>query len=282
MAPPPVPDPVEYEYVGELYGNVRQAFATMDPKALFIGPSFAQDIDQWSRGLKIFRVTDRATAEKAIDFIVQEGEGSPGNRKGSHYERFTALRRELADAMNEDKLFRPARPVATNPRTRPHRDAVAGASSAVVMIEAPLTKAVAELFNAAYLFVIAMLQQYYSYAGETLRQRTAIQQAIRECMSAVIRPLAEVLSCLPVKSDGEATAGAPFEFYFDYELPMQVDNRWTMLFEMMDAVSGSAASLSGEHFPRPFFAARMSRIAEDVRLIRDAVAGTVGDEFVES
>jgi hypothetical protein len=200
------PEPLEYDYVGELYRRILAGFLTIDEKALFIGPSFD-----------------------------------------------------------------PARPVGDNPRTREHRDAPVAPGTVVTMIKEPGTLALAELFNAAYLCSIAMLQQYYSFGGETPRQRTGLQQAARELMSVVIRPLGEVLTAMDAGEGNGVAAGPPFEFYYEYQLPTQAVGRWTILLELLKTVSEGAAYVAERVLENGSFSRqRARRIAQDAGLIRSA------------
>ena len=40
-------------------------------------------------------VTDLKSADRAIDTIIEQGEGSPGHSEDSHYNRFLAVRARL-------------------------------------------------------------------------------------------------------------------------------------------------------------------------------------------
>jgi hypothetical protein len=61
------PDPLEYEYVGELYLKIREAFNTIPEHNLFIGPKSGQEYEIWSKRISILEVINRHTANKAID-----------------------------------------------------------------------------------------------------------------------------------------------------------------------------------------------------------------------
>jgi hypothetical protein len=238
-----VPDPLIFEYLGELYGKIRHGFQVIPERTLFIGPRFAQDTDDWSNRFSLRLVTDRRSAEAAIDAIVLEGEGAPADRFPSHYATFLALRRELAEQPAD---FTPARPVVCDPRTRSHPDA----PDAGTLITDDGTRRVAELSNSVYATVLMMLLQYYSFGGETPAQRDALRLALRGLMSGVVRPLAEVLTELPVGGDaGAGTAGPPFELYADVQIATQAGNRWPILLERLESAAAAAAEL-GTHLPR--------------------------------
>lgn len=56
-------------------------------------------------------MTDVASALRAIDTIVEPGEGAPGHHERSHYARLVGVRDELDALLRERDDFAPARPV---------------------------------------------------------------------------------------------------------------------------------------------------------------------------
>jgi ferritin-like protein len=273
----PAPEPLEYDYVGQLYREIRDGFANVTENELFIGPKFAQDNDTWSRRMNLLLVVDRSTADKAIDFIVLEGEGAPGNRDGSHYGTFLRIREELNAAQQLDHTFDPARPVVPNPQTRPHRD-VHG--KATLLTNANTIK-IAELFNAFYETTILMLMQFYSYGGESAAQRSALRGAIRETMSMALRPLAEILTTMPATEQSSVPVAGPcFEFYSDVRLSTQLKNRWLILLERLKDASEFCKQLSSSdevNVPEP---SRIAMIAQNTGWIRENLLTVLKQEFV--
>ena len=200
------PDPLTYDYVGELYGKIADGFRRIDEEELFIGPRSAQVDNRWSVDLDLRQVVDRSSALAAIEDIVVDGEGSPTGRSSSHYGRFARIRQEY----EESGFFAAARPVVVNPRTRLIRDAPTGGT---LLVE-ERTRRVAELFNGAYGSVLLMLEHFFGSTSETPEQRAVLRASTSQMMSVAIRPLAEVLTELPaVGPESPATAGAPFEIY---------------------------------------------------------------------
>lgn len=251
-----VPDPLVYSYIGDLYGQIAEGFAELPKDELFIGPHFAQDTDEWSNRFKLHLVTDAVSARSAIEFIVKEGEGAPADREGSHYDRFRDMRAALA---NRPDLV-PSRPVVADPRTRVHRDAPAGGT----LIKREDTLAVAELANAVYITMLLLLQQYYAFGGETLAQRDAVRSALRHLMGAVFRPLAEILTELPVAAEPDCgTAGPPFELYSDVRLAPHLGNRFTILLERLAGIQARANTLASDTG-----ISRLAFIGENVGWIR--------------
>ena len=63
-------------------------------------------------------------------------------------------------------------------------------------------------------------------------------------MTAVIRPLGEILTHMPIQHDAAvATAGPSFEFYRDFPLPPFKTSAWTLLHERLQALAKSCALL---------------------------------------
>jgi hypothetical protein len=254
---PPVPDPLEYDYVGELYRQIEEAFFKLPENELFIGPKSDQDTDDWSRGMKLHKVVDRATAKKAIDSIVLEGEGAPANRTNSHYNTFLTIRKALQSEGN----IEPARLVARNPRTRPHRDS----PYPVTPVKNKDAVALMELLNAIYATVLLMLMQFYSFGGESPDERSILQSSIRQTMSLSIRPISEILTEIPIDDHSGLTAAPSFEIYADLRLSTQQDNRWVILLERIDNIVGDAKELAKQHSRLDFVQENLGWIATNIR-----------------
>lgn len=234
------PDPLVYNHVGELYRQIADGFANIREAELFIGPKPLQD-DDWARGFAIPRVVDLISARAAIQVIIEEGEGATETREGSHYDKFLKTREALRLEREKDQDFDPARPVVLNPQTREHRDAAGN----VTLIENELTREVGELFNDVYSTMLLMLIQYYGYGGESNSQRKALRDSSRRMMSAIVRPVAEVLTELPISSDPtDGNAGPGFEIYSGLRLAPDRNNRWTVLRERLVQNAAQAKQLT--------------------------------------
>jgi hypothetical protein len=99
------PDPITYNHVGELYSKIQQGFRNIPESELFIGPRQNRDYEDWGLRLKLHLVSDLETALNAIKVIVEEGEGTTGNRENSHYKRFIDLRARLWKETNDSPGF---------------------------------------------------------------------------------------------------------------------------------------------------------------------------------
>ena len=264
---PMAPDPIEYKYLGELYNKIRYGFNTISEDELFIGPKTSQDSEYWSKRMEILKVTNRKSANTAIDFIIEGGEGAPGNRKGSHYETFLHMRNELNSQSEED--FNPSRPVVLNPRTRIiHRDAPISGT----FIQNDASKKVAELFNMYYELSLLILSQLYSFGGESFGERDILRQSSRQLMTMAIRPIAEILTTMPATNDpNDGNAGPPFELYGDLQLSTQESNRWIILNERFESIITETIDLSDIN-------KRFTFIAENTSMIQNNINQTLLSE----
>lgn len=237
------PDPLLYSRIGELYDQIAQAFSTMSPETLFIGPNANQD-DDWDPRFSLSPVTNVPQALAAINQIIIEGEGAPANRADSHYDIFCNIYLQLQKEIEQQPDFAPARQVSSNPQTRMHRDA----KGEVALIEYQPSRQVAELFSSVYNSMLLMLMQYYSYNGENEEQRLFLRDNSRRLMSGIIRPLAEVLTELPLRGENDdLRAGPGFELYTDLRLSTQQTARGIILRERFADHVESAAALAGYH-----------------------------------
>jgi hypothetical protein len=269
------PDPLEYEYVDELYRKVREGFDTIPEDTLFIGPKASQedDSDEWSERISVLRVVDRQTANQAIDSIICSGEGSPGHREGSHYDTFLKNRIELDEQIQHQPDFDPSRPVVPNPRTREfHRDAPT--TQGTTLIDNDSTKRVAELFNEGYEIVLLMLSQLYSFGGETAQQRDTLRHSSRQFMTSVLRPIAEILTEMPAmtsNNSNDGNAGPTFELYGSLQVSTQQSSRWIIVKEGLDAVANEAKALSSIN-------QRLNFVSENLLLIKQNIEKTLALE----
>jgi rubrerythrin len=268
------PDPLEYEYVGELYRKVREGFDTISEETLFIGPKTGQEDEEWSERISISRIVDRQTANNAIDLIIGSGEGSPGHREGSHYDTFLKMRAELNEQLQRQSEFDPSRLVVPNPRTRKfHRDAPT--TRGTTFIENESAKSVAELFNECYEIVLLMLSQLYSFGGESAQQRDTLRQSSRQFMTSILRPIAEILTEMTATTTANnshnGNAGPTFELYGSLQISNQQTSRWIIVKEGLDAVANEARILSSLN-------QRLNLVSENLLLIKQNIEQTLALE----
>ena len=205
-----VPRGQDFTTQGHLYRSVERGFAhladVMGEDRLFIGPAFHQAGETTFRWPDLGPITDLAGANRAIERIVEQGEGATGDWATAHYGRFLGVLGEYQAMRQADPSFSPTHPV------------VAAGMRAVEGIEPetyitdPATGACSDLFNAVYELILQMIARYFAFGHETAEQREVLASTAVGLMFEAIKPLGMLLATLPVGPEHpDATAGANFQ-----------------------------------------------------------------------
>jgi hypothetical protein len=229
--------------VGHLYRGIEAGLAGLcdryGEEAVFIGPARAQavtDIFEWP---ELMAVTDLASAGRAIETIVEQGEGARGDWIRSHFGTFVGILEGLLAEQTADPGFGPARPVEPA-FVRLPPDVTSG-----TVIEDPLTAQVADLANGLYEVVLQLLTRYYIHQTETAAEFETLARTAKHLMNWVMRELGPVLTALPIgPSHPGRTAGPTFDIARPgmFFLPHR-EAAWTILKERLDTLEEVAASL---------------------------------------
>ena len=235
--------PQQWQTVGHLYRGIEAGLATLCARygeaAVFIGPARAQavtDIFEWP---ELVAVTDLASARRAVETIVEQGEGARGDWIESHFGTFVGILEDLLAQQAADPAFSPARPVEPA-FVRLPPDVETG-----TLIEDPTTAQVADLANGLYEVVLQVLSRYYIHHGETAAGFDTLARTAKHLMNWVMRELGPVLTALPVgPSRPGQTAGPTFGISHpsSFLLPHQ-DAAWKIIKERLDALEQACASL---------------------------------------
>src|SRR3954463_4128625 len=104
-----VPQLQDFATVGHLYRSIEQGLARLAGKFgernLFVGPPRAQasrDHFQWP---ELVAVTDLATAQKALDTILEQGEGARGHWQQAHFGEFVQILEEYRAMLEANPAF---------------------------------------------------------------------------------------------------------------------------------------------------------------------------------
>ncbi len=112
-----VPRSQDFATVGHLYRSIEAGFARLADKLgerrLFVGPPQAQATQRYFGWPELIVVTDLASAHKAIDEILEQGEGARGNWNDAHFGQFVQIMDEYLQLREANPAFEPARPVVT-------------------------------------------------------------------------------------------------------------------------------------------------------------------------
>src|SRR2546421_2026624 len=143
-----VPQPQDFATVGHLYRSIEQGFAHLAEKFgetnLFVGPPRAQATPQSFGWPELVPVRDLASAQKAIDTILEQGEGARGHWEHAHFGQFVQILDEYREMVAANPKFDPVRPVMfATVRLCEHDETVPQISERV-------TSRVGDLFNVSY------------------------------------------------------------------------------------------------------------------------------------
>ena len=225
-----VPQTQDFATVGHLYRGIEQGFRHLvekyGEKQVFIGPPRAQATQEYFSWPELLPVTDLASAVQAIETIVEQGEGSRGDWRHSHYGKFLDIAQEHADLKQQDPQFEPARSTVAA-FVRPPSD-----PADFVLITEPHTAAVSELFNACYEVLLQTLLRYFIHGTETGEEQKLLSDIAVNMMFEAIKPLGTLLTTVPIAIQPSAqTAGPSFEMYrAGYILPHHY-SAWIILHE---------------------------------------------------
>ena len=110
-----VPHLQEFDTIGQLYRSIQAGLEhlaeRLGTERLFIGPPSAQATEEHFRWPELVAVTDLASARRAIDTIVEQGEGARGEWRDAHFGRLLGVLDEYLEIKRADPAFEPTRPV---------------------------------------------------------------------------------------------------------------------------------------------------------------------------
>ena len=236
----------EWRTVGHLYRGIEAGLANLCARygedAVFIGPARAQAVTEIFEWPELIAVTDLASAGRAIETIVEQGEGARGDWIRSHFGTFVGILEDLLAMQAADPAFNPARPVEPA-FVRLPPDVAAG-----TLIEDPTTAQVADLVTGLYEVVLQVLSRYYIHHGETAGEFDTLARTAKHLMNWVMREAGPVLTALPVGPAHQGlTAGPAFDIARPaiFLLPHQ-DAAWKIIKERLDALEAACASLGNQ------------------------------------
>jgi CDGSH-type Zn-finger protein/truncated hemoglobin YjbI len=228
-----VPQPQDFATVGHLYRSIEEGFTHLCEKVgeenLFVGPPRAQAIAKNFTWPELVAVTDLSTAAKAIDTILEQGEGARGDWQHAHFGQFVQILDEYREMVAANPGFDPVRPVMFATVRRSERD------DTVPRISERLTSRVGDLFNVSYEILLQTFERYFAHTEETDAQLGTLADATVALMLRVLRPLGNLITTLPVGADYPGmSAGPSFELFYenDYLMPHR-DAAWALLEERL-------------------------------------------------
>jgi hypothetical protein len=223
----------EFQTIGQLYRSVEDGLeylaGRLGPERLFVGQPNAQATEEHFRWPELVAVVDLPSARRAIDTIVEQGEGARGEWRDAHFGRLLRILDELTAFEQEEPGFEPARPVAAA-RVRP-----AAGGPALPTITDPGTARATDVLNVVNEVLLQVLSRYFAHTDETEAQLAVLADVAVGLMYAAIKPLGSAITRLPIGPDHPgATAGPTFELFYevDYFLPHR-DAAWVLMEERL-------------------------------------------------
>jgi Ferritin-like len=260
----------DFATIGHLYRSIQEGFAhlaeKLGPERLFVGPRSAQADEAHFRWTELVPVTDVASAQAAIETIVEQGEGARGEWRDAHFGRLVAILEEYLAAREADPGFEPARAVAAA-YVRPPDSGIE-----VPIISDPFTARAMDLFNAVYEIVLQLLSRYFAHTDETDEQLSVLADVAVTLMYAAIKPLGALVSRLPIGPEHPGlSAGAGFELFYavDYLLPHR-EAAWVVMEERLRDVAELATRCRDQCVPT--FMMPLAKVTDALRAQADRLA----------
>jgi CDGSH-type Zn-finger protein/truncated hemoglobin YjbI len=238
-----VPTGQDFATVGHLYRSIEHGFEHLTAKYgerwLFVGPPRAQATQQHFGWPELVAVTDLASAKRAIDAILEQGEGPRGHWQNAHFGQFVEILDEYQQMNAADPAFSPVRPViAANVRP-------AQPPARMPLITDQQTSRVTDVFNVGYEIMLQIFERFFAHTEETDEQLKVLADTTVAIMFQVIGPLASLITTLPAGPEYPGrTAGPSFELFYesDYLIPHR-EAAWAMLAERLDQAAVLCAEI---------------------------------------
>jgi CDGSH-type Zn-finger protein/truncated hemoglobin YjbI len=270
-----VPQPQDFATVGHLYRSIEGGLAHLAEKFgeehLFVGPPRAQAIVDNFSWPELVAVSDLASAQKAIDTILEQGEGARGHWEQAHFGQFVQILDEYREMVASNAEFDPVRPVMfATVRPCEHDETVP-------RIRERVTSRCGDLFNVSYEILLQMFERYFAHTEETDEQLGTLADATITLMLRVLRPLGNLITTLPVGPEYPGmNAGPSFELFYenDYLMPHR-DAAWALLEERVREAA-NFCGLIAEIAPDPV-AEELKTVREGLEDVADSLAARFAD-----
>jgi hypothetical protein len=237
-----VPQAQDFATIGHLYRSIEQGLAHLADKFgernLFVGPPRAQATSSDFHWPELVAVTDLASAQRALDTILEQGEGARGHWETAHFGEFVQIFDEYREMLSANPAFDPVRPVMFARVRRGEHD------DSIPLIGERVTSLCTDLFNVGYEIVLQILERYFAHTEETDAQLGTLANAAVTLMASVLRPLGDLIATLPIGPEHPGrNAGPSFElFYEDDDLLPHRESAWVLLEERLRNASSFCAA----------------------------------------
>jgi len=235
----------DYETIGGLYRDLAAALtklaARFGERTLFSGDPALQVGPETVQLPGLLTIKCLADAAQAVDNIVTQGEGAPGDDGHSHYRRLLAIRTEYRAILAKDPAFTPSRPVARNPVMRRPPNPIG-----LVYIDHPEAAGALDAANAAYDLMLFCLTQAYGRTPDSDPSEKAKLVSAAIGLMEGVSALATALTYLPA-SAAHPGVNAGLTFTAPRGLPPLLNgpSEWKILSLGVQGVAKGVADLKG-------------------------------------
>jgi hypothetical protein len=270
-----VPQLQDFATVGHLYRSIEHGIAHLAEKfgerGLFVGPPRAQATSANFHWPELVAVTDVESAQRAVDTILEQGEGARGDWQSAHFGQFVEILDEYRQLREQNPAFEPVRPVlfaTVRPGER---------GEGIPLIADEVTARCTDLFNVGYEILLQTFERYFAHTEETDAQLATLAEAAVALMLRVLKPLGSAITTLPVGPEHPGrTAGPSFELFYesDYLIPHR-EAAWALLEERLRDAVAFCRRLQGDA-GEPF-ATTLGPIGDALGEIADTLAAHFGE-----
>ncbi len=226
--------------IGELYEAIGEAFLTLPD--VIIGPEEGQVDGRRIDFPQVTKVFSRDDARRAVELIIHQGEGTTSDRQDSHFGVFLNIYNQLVALKAGDRDFDPVRPVHPNPLSELHLD---NTFPGWRLIDDASTLKVNNLCTSTYETMLLMLYRFFATPAQDAPAQARLFMAFVRIMTAVIKPLGEVLTTMPMGNDTPGfTAGPSFEIEPDVQVLPFAASAWRYLHDRLLDDASRAAELA--------------------------------------
>jgi hypothetical protein len=256
-----VPQKEYFSTVGSLYRGIERGFRDLTSRLgearVFLGARQTQATEELFALPGLLRVENLPSAIRAVDGIVEMGEGARGNWENAHFGMFLGIFKEFSEVKKSNPGFSPTKPVVAAYSRPPGEEEVPVISEA-------FTSRIADVFNASYSLAIGTLSRFYVHQPEYPDELQLLASTAISLMASVIKPLGAVLTTLPVGARlPGVTAGPSFELQQrEYTLPHR-EQAFVVLQERLVELAGHLDTLSNEA-PSTTVSGQLTAIKNDV------------------
>jgi hypothetical protein len=270
-----VPQAQGFVRIGHLYRSIELGFARLAEKfgeeRLFVGAPRAQATSAYFRWPELVPDTDLASAQQAIETIVEQGEGARGHWEHAHFGQFVQVLDEYRQMTAANPDFQPARPVVFATVRTPEHD------ESVPRIDDRITAGCADLCDVSYEILLQVLARFFGHTEETDAQLTTLSSGSLGLMFGAIKPLGDLLTTLPVgPSQPGLNAGPSFELFYesDYLMPQRAA-AWTLLEERLRVAAAFCGRVRESAPDR--VAKQLAPVGDALTRVADSLAAHFGD-----